>query len=47
MTYYATWQQAFIEFISTYGHNYTDSYNMAVEFEQILHRNKRGVYYLR
>lgn len=47
MKYYKTWQEAFLEFISLYGHNYKDSYNLAAEFEQHLQKNNKNVYYLR
>lgn len=46
MKYYKTWQEAFIEFIERFGHNYEDSYNLSVEFELHLNKNKRGVYYI-
>ena len=45
-TTYRTWQEAFMQFIRKYGHNYEDSYNMAVEFEMHLRQNRLGVYYL-
>lgn len=46
MKYYSTWQEAFIEFIKRFGQNYLDSYNLAMEFETHLNRNKKGVYYI-
>lgn len=46
MRYYKTWQDAFIDFVKQYGHNYTDSYNLAVEFEDQLGKNIHGVYFL-
>jgi hypothetical protein len=46
MRYYKTWQEAFIDFINEFGHNYKDSYNLAAEFEEKLGRNSRGVYFM-
>lgn len=46
MKHYSEWQKAFIEFITLYGHNYKDSYNLAAEFEQHLFQNRIGTYYL-
>lgn len=46
MKYYRTWQDALRDFISRYGHNYRDAYNMITEFELILQRNIRGVYFM-
>jgi hypothetical protein len=47
MIYFKTWQDAFAHFLSEFGHNYQDSYNLAAEFEQQLGRNRLGVYFLR
>ena len=46
-TLYRTWQDAFIVFVRDYGHNYSDSYNMTVEFEAHLRRNRQGMYFLK
>lgn len=46
MRYYKTWQEAFMDFIARYGHNYCDSYNLASEFEQQVSRNAKGIWYL-
>lgn len=46
MKTYSTWQEAFVDFIRAYGHNYDDSYNLAVEFEQHLTTNRLGVCFL-
>lgn len=46
MKYYSTWQEAFIDFINKHGSEYEDSYNLAVEFEQQLHKNVKGVYFM-
>ncbi len=46
MTYYSNWQDAFIDFIKRFGHNYGDSYNLAVEFESYLNQNKKGTYFI-
>lgn len=46
MKYYANWQDALISFITKYGHNYTDAYNLTVEFEQQLKQNIKGAYYM-
>lgn len=47
MTYYSEWQLALIDFITLYGHNYKDAYNLTVEFELHLKRNKHGAYFIR
>ncbi len=44
--YYNHWQDAFVVFIEQYGHNYQDSYNLAVEFEMHLRKNRLGCFYL-
>ena len=46
MNTYSTWQEVFIQFIEQFGHNYKDSYNLAVEFEAHLRQNRLGRYYL-
>ncbi len=46
MTYYSRWQDALMDFIEYYGHNYKDGYNLIVEFEQHLKRNVKGVYFM-
>lgn len=46
MKYYSTWQDAFIDFIKQYGHNYAVSWNLAEEFEQQLGKNRHGKYFL-
>lgn len=46
MTYYSNWQEALMDFMKQYGHNYKDAYNMVVEFEQQLQRNFRGTYFM-
>lgn len=46
MKYYSTWQAAFVEFIEKFGHNYPDSYNLSVEFELHLRKNKLGTYFI-
>ena len=46
MTYYKTWQEALLDFIKIYGHNYADSYNLMVEFESYLNKNKRGTWFI-
>lgn len=46
MTYYSNWQEALMDFTRHFGHNYTDSYNLMVEFELLLHRNKNGTYFM-
>lgn len=46
MKYYKTWQEAFIDFINHFGHNYKDSYNLAAEFEEKLGQNIKGVYFM-
>ncbi len=47
MTTFRTWQEAYMQFIRLFGHNYTDSYNMNVEFEAHLRRNRLGRYFLK
>lgn len=44
---FKTWQDALIEFINLYGHNYKDSYNLTAEFEQMLTQNRIGTYFLK
>ena len=39
MKLYSSWQEAFIVFIAQFGHNYKDSYNLAVEFEMHFKQN--------
>jgi uncharacterized protein YheU (UPF0270 family) len=46
MTYYKTWQDALQEFITRFGHEYEDSYNLMSEFEEVLQQNRQGVYYI-
>lgn len=46
MKYYQTWQAALVDFIHWYGHNYQDSYNLMVEFEQRLGKNTKGTWFL-
>lgn len=46
MTYYKTWQDALIDFIYNYGHNYKDAYNLMAEFEQNLCQNLKGAYFM-
>lgn len=46
MKYYSTWQEALLDFIKEYGHNYLDPYNLVVEFEEQLKRNTKGVYFM-
>lgn len=46
MKYYSTWQEAFIEFIQLYGHNYQVAWNLAEEFEMQLGKNRQGRYFL-
>lgn len=46
MKYYATWQEAFLDFIERFGHNYKDSYTLAAEFENNLNKNAKGTYYI-
>jgi len=45
MTFYSTWQEALMVFILMYGHNYKDSYNLMVEFENKLQKNAKGAFY--
>lgn len=47
MTYYSTWQEAMLDFIRLYGQDYEDSYNLAVEFEQHLKRNRMGAWFIK
>ena len=44
--YYRTWQEALSDFVERFGHNYADSYNLAVEFEQHIKKNSKGVWFL-
>ncbi len=46
MTYYSSWQEALVDFIKQYGHNYLDAYNLTMEFEQELHQNIKGTYFM-
>lgn len=46
MKYYKTWQEAFIDFIERFGHNYEESYTLTAEFEEKLNKNNKGVYYI-
>ena len=46
MTYYSTWQEALAEFITKYGHNYKDAYNLATEFEMHIKQNIKGSWYM-
>lgn len=46
MKYYTNWQDALQEFILQYGHNYSDAYNLVMEFEQLLQQNIKGTYIL-
>ena len=46
MKYYSNWQDALISFITKYGHNYEDAYNLIVEFELELKQNIKGAYYI-
>lgn len=46
MVYYTSWQDALTAFIKKYGHNYRDAYNLVMEFEQQLHQNSKGAYFM-
>lgn len=46
MKYYKTWQAALVDFIELFGHNFEDSYNLTAEFELMLKRNIKGVWYM-
>lgn len=46
MKYYRSWQDALQDFISRYGANYQDPYNLMVEFEEQLKKNIKGVYFM-
>ncbi len=46
MKYYSNWQDALQDFIKKYGHNYKDTYNLIVEFEEALEKNSKGIYYM-
>ncbi len=46
ITYYSSWQEAFKDFITKYGHNYKDPYNLMIEFELQLKRNIKGTYFI-
>ncbi len=46
MKYYSKWQDALQDFISEFGHNYKDAYNLMMEFEQMLHQNIKGTYFM-
>lgn len=46
MKYYSTWQEALSDFVERFGHNYADSYNLVAEFEEMLNKNIKGVYYI-
>lgn len=46
MKYYREWQDALIDFITVYGQNYTDSYNLSSDFEEILNQNKKGTWFI-
>jgi hypothetical protein len=46
MTYYSTWQEAFIDFIKQYGNNFKDAYNLTMEFENELKQNIKGTYFM-
>lgn len=47
MKYYSSWQDALIDFVADYGHNYKDAYNLMVEFEQQLFQNIKGAYFMK
>lgn len=44
--YYSSWQEALLEFISKYGQNYKDPYNLVTEFELQLKKNIKGTYFI-
>lgn len=46
MKYYSTWQEALLDFVELFGHNYEDSYNLMAEFEEKLNQNIKGVYFM-
>ena len=46
MKYFKTWQEAMAWFLAEYGHNYSDSYTLAAEFEYKLQQNKNGAYFI-
>jgi len=46
MTYFKTWQDAFMVFIRTYGDNYVDAYTLTADFEHLLQQNIKGSYYM-
>lgn len=46
MRYYSSWQEALVEFVALFGHNYQDGYNLVAEFEQKLNRNSKGTYFI-
>lgn len=46
MKYYSKWQDALVDFIAQYGHNYEDAYNLIIEFELQLKRNIKGTYFM-
>lgn len=46
MKYYKTWQEALLDFVERFGHNYEDSYNLMAEFEEKLNQNIKGVYFM-
>ena len=47
MKYYSNWQDALMDFIASYGHNYKDAYNLMMEFEALLQQNIKGTYFIR
>jgi hypothetical protein len=48
MKYYSTWQEAFMDYIRHFGHNYEEGniYALYSEFEYNLGKNSKGVYFL-
>lgn len=46
MKYYKTWQEAFLDFITKYGSNYEEPYNLTAEFELQLKQNIHGSYFM-
>lgn len=43
---FSSWQEALIEFINVYGHNYQNGYNLIEEFEHMLMQNRVGTYFI-
>lgn len=46
MKYYSSWQEALMDYVRRYGHNYEDAYNLMADFELNLSQNIKGAHFI-